>query len=62
VNEASSSNKEYCYSSEVCFNDRCWKEYFSNPSLWWNNRNNKKNPKALDFKHKISKEALWIDG
>lgn len=38
-----------------------WKSYFANPSEWWDNRDAKKNPKAPDFKHKISGAALWID-
>ncbi|KAG0592855.1 hypothetical protein KC19_1G285400 [Ceratodon purpureus] len=39
-----------------------WEEYFSGPSQWWDNRNRKGNPRAPDFKHKVTGEALWIDG
>lgn len=35
-----------------------WKNYFSQPDMWWNNCSTKMNPKAVDFKHKVSKKAL----
>jgi hypothetical protein len=34
--------------------DDYWHLYFSDPSLWWDNRLTKKNPKAPDFKRKSS--------
>ncbi|KAJ7565312.1 hypothetical protein O6H91_02G056300 [Diphasiastrum complanatum] len=37
-----------------------WEEFFSDPSQWWDTRNDKRNPRFPDFKHKISKKALWI--
>ncbi|KAJ3687408.1 hypothetical protein LUZ61_016572 [Rhynchospora tenuis] len=37
-----------------------WQAFFANPLDWWDNRNNKKNPNAPDFKHKDTGEALWI--
>ncbi|KAL3033415.1 hypothetical protein AAZX31_02G136400 [Glycine max] len=39
-----------------------WNAFFANPGEWWDNRNNKRNPKAPDFKHKDTGEALWIEG
>jgi hypothetical protein len=42
--------------------DEAWKDYFANPIQWWDNRGSKCNPKAPDFKHRISKSTLWIDG
>eukprot|EP00250_Pteridium_aquilinum_P019059 c24275_g2_i1 orf=1-543(-) len=41
---------------------RLWKAYFADPSQWWDCREFKRNPKAPDFQHKISKEKLWLDG
>ncbi|KAJ4760701.1 Single-stranded DNA-binding protein [Rhynchospora pubera] len=38
-----------------------WKAFFANPRAWWDNRNNKKNPNAPDFKHKDTGEALWLN-
>lgn len=38
-----------------------WAEFFAQPSLYWDNRTTKRNPRAPDFKHKDSGEALWID-
>ncbi|KAM7266321.1 hypothetical protein ACFE04_004218 [Oxalis oulophora] len=37
-----------------------WQIYFTNPYEWWDNRKSKKHPKQPDFKHKDTKEALWI--
>uniref|UniRef100_A0A2P2Q5U2 Protein OSB1 n=1 Tax=Rhizophora mucronata TaxID=61149 RepID=A0A2P2Q5U2_RHIMU len=37
-----------------------WQVFFSNPHEWWDNRNNKRNPRAPDFKHKDTGEALWL--
>ncbi|KAL9227553.1 hypothetical protein vseg_003230 [Gypsophila vaccaria] len=39
-----------------------WQAFFANPTEWWDNRNNKKNPKYPDFKHKDTGEALWVEG
>ncbi|KAJ6399373.1 hypothetical protein OIU77_020007 [Salix suchowensis] len=39
-----------------------WQAFFSNPSEWWDNRKDKRNPKYPDFKHKDTGEALWIEG
>ena len=48
--------------SEVDVDEQVWYEYFANPSQWWDNRLNKRNPKAPDFKHRVSGKALWVDG
>ena len=34
-----------------------WLDYFENPG----NRSSWQNPKASDFKHKRSRQAMWID-
>ena len=31
------------------------------PEEWWDNRATRKNPRAPDFKHKVTRQALWID-
>ena len=49
-------------SSEVEEDERLWREYFADPTLWWDNRLNKRNPRAPDFKHRVTRKALWIDG
>ncbi|TQD98442.1 hypothetical protein C1H46_016043 [Malus baccata] len=38
-----------------------WKNLVENPDKWWDNRLNKRNPKAPDFKHKETGEGLWLD-
>ncbi|KAJ7532424.1 hypothetical protein O6H91_13G002800 [Diphasiastrum complanatum] len=42
--------------------EQLWKEFFSDPSQWWDNRFIKKSPKYPDFKHKSTHEGLWIEG
>ncbi|XP_023638728.1 protein OSB3, chloroplastic/mitochondrial isoform X2 [Capsella rubella] len=37
-----------------------WKNLVEDPSKWWDNRVDKRNPKGPDFKHKETGEALWI--
>ncbi|KAL0889204.1 hypothetical protein Bca101_013187 [Brassica carinata] len=37
-----------------------WKDLAQNPDKWYDNRSNKTNVKAPDFKHKESGEALWM--
>ena len=37
-----------------------WTALFSNPRAFWDNREGKRNPRAPDFKHKETGEALWI--
>lgn len=38
-----------------------WDAFFNSPEVWWDNRESKKNPRAPDFKHKMTGEGLWID-
>jgi len=42
--------------------EKRWREFFTDPSQWWDNRMEKGNPGYPDFRHKKSKEPLWIDG
>ncbi|XP_059660414.1 protein OSB4, chloroplastic-like [Cornus florida] len=42
--------------------EELWQAFFANPLDWWDNRNTKRNPKYPDFKHKDTKEALWVEG
>ena len=37
-----------------------WAALFYNPADFWDNRQGKRSPKAPDFKHKETGEALWI--
>ncbi|GJV10985.1 OSB2, chloroplastic-like protein [Tanacetum coccineum] len=37
-----------------------WKHLVENPSSWWDNRVDKKNPNGPDFKHKDSRKGLWL--
>ncbi|KAG7532706.1 Primosome PriB/single-strand DNA-binding [Arabidopsis thaliana x Arabidopsis arenosa] len=41
--------------------EESWKNLVENPSKWWDNRLDKRNPKAPDFKHKETGEVLWIN-
>ncbi|KAJ7518207.1 hypothetical protein O6H91_21G059000 [Diphasiastrum complanatum] len=39
-----------------------WEEFFSDPSQWWDNRSDKKNPRFPDFKlRSTAGKALWVD-
>ena len=49
-------------SLEVDEDEQLWREYFADPILWWDNRLKKRNPRAPDFKHRVTRKALWIDG
>eukprot|EP00250_Pteridium_aquilinum_P007771 c17427_g3_i1 orf=66-536(+) len=42
--------------------DSLWKEYFMDPSQFWDSRNNKTGPRSPDFRHKQTWEPLWING
>lgn len=37
-----------------------WENLQANPGDWWDNRMDKRNPLAPDFKHKKSGEGLWL--
>lgn len=40
-----------------------WRQYFADPSKWWDNRKDKRKPTAPDFKLKSDGDvALWIVG
>lgn len=38
-----------------------WAALFCSPNDFWDNRATKRNPKAPDFKHKETGEALWVE-
>ncbi len=38
-----------------------WAALFCSPDDFWDNRATKRNPKAPDFKHKETGEALWVE-
>ncbi|XP_052183846.1 protein OSB2, chloroplastic-like isoform X2 [Diospyros lotus] len=40
--------------------DDFWKNLVDNPDRWWDNRMNKVNVKAPDFKHKDTGKGLWL--
>ncbi|WCJ32383.1 organellar single-stranded DNA binding protein 4 [Euphorbia peplus] len=40
--------------------EESWKQLVENPAKWWDNRENKRNVKAPDFKHKETGEGLWL--
>ncbi|KAL2653607.1 hypothetical protein R1flu_021735 [Riccia fluitans] len=48
------------YEEESLATEKRWQAFFADPSQWWDNRVNKKNPKAPDFKHKSTQEVLWL--
>lgn len=37
-----------------------WEELESNPTMWYDNREGKLNPKSPDFKRKVTGEGLWM--
>lgn len=41
--------------------EELWEDLFSNPSHWWDYRREKTNPKYPDFRHKSSKQVLWLN-
>ncbi|KAG6555831.1 hypothetical protein Mapa_002472 [Marchantia paleacea] len=49
------------FEDESLLTEKRWQAFFANPSQWWDNRLNKKNPKAPDFKHKSTQEVLWLN-
>lgn len=42
--------------------DESWKDLVQNPDNWWDNRLDKRNVRAPDFKHKETGEGLWLSG
>ncbi|KAJ7555628.1 hypothetical protein O6H91_05G047200 [Diphasiastrum complanatum] len=56
------SSAPLCSGGRAWRKNQLWKEFFSDPLQWWDNRSNKRNPRSPDFKHRTSAEkALWID-
>nr|KYP60349.1 hypothetical protein KK1_015804 [Cajanus cajan] len=41
--------------------DESWNDLVQNPSKWWDNRLDKRNEKAPDFKHKETGKVLWLN-
>ncbi|XP_065861675.1 protein OSB3, chloroplastic/mitochondrial-like [Euphorbia lathyris] len=41
--------------------EESWKQLVENPGKWWDNRENKRNVKGPDFKHKETGEGLWLN-
>ncbi|CAM6040640.1 unnamed protein product [Sphagnum compactum] len=41
--------------------EKLWQEFFSDPSQWWDHRLDKVNVNYPDFKHKTTRQALWLD-
>uniref|UniRef100_A0ACD5X528 Uncharacterized protein n=1 Tax=Avena sativa TaxID=4498 RepID=A0ACD5X528_AVESA len=39
---------------------RLWQVFFASPYEWWDNRQNKPDVKWPDFKHKDTREVLWL--
>ncbi|CAM6067263.1 unnamed protein product [Sphagnum tenellum] len=44
-----------------CQREKLWREFFLDPSQWWDHRSEKTNERYPDFKHKKTQEALWLD-
>ncbi|KAF9616283.1 hypothetical protein IFM89_029059 [Coptis chinensis] len=42
--------------------ENSWKDLVENPNKWWDNRFDKLNQRAPDFKHKETGEGLWLSG
>jgi hypothetical protein len=40
--------------------EKLWREFFSDPSQWWDCRPEKVNVRYPDFKHKKAQGALWL--
>nr|PNR35807.1 hypothetical protein PHYPA_021657 [Physcomitrium patens] len=54
-------SKDSIHSKDIKYNkDKKYKDYFVDPSKWWDNKFRKVSPRAPDFKHKITKKGLWI--
>ncbi|KAF8673916.1 hypothetical protein HU200_048364 [Digitaria exilis] len=39
---------------------RLWQVFFANPYEWWDNRQSKPSARYPDFKHKDTREAIWL--
>ncbi|KAH9540911.1 hypothetical protein CY35_14G031200 [Sphagnum magellanicum] len=41
--------------------EKLWRKFFLDPSQWWDHRSEKTNERYPDFKHKKTREALWLE-
>ncbi|KAK9097411.1 hypothetical protein Sjap_022908 [Stephania japonica] len=41
--------------------EQSWNDLLDNPNKWWDNRSDKRNARAPDFKHKETGKGLWLD-
>jgi len=63
VVEQVGSSQELRFAKRHYSNKEDWKSYFSNPSMWSDNRESKKSAKSVDFKHKyIGRHFGLMDG
>ncbi|CAG7864172.1 unnamed protein product [Brassica rapa] len=49
------------YAKQAKAGDESWKDLVENMNKWWDNRLNKRNEKAPDFKHKDTGLGLWLN-
>ncbi|KAF8104157.1 hypothetical protein N665_0177s0014 [Sinapis alba] len=49
------------YAKQPKAGEESWKDLVENMNKWWDNRLNKRNEKAPDFKHKETGLALWLN-
>ncbi|XP_026431195.1 protein OSB2, chloroplastic-like [Papaver somniferum] len=40
--------------------EESWKNLIDDPTNWWDNRAKKLNPKAPDFRNKVTREGIWL--
>lgn len=40
--------------------EKLWRDFFTNPHNWFDNRLKRRAPKYADYKNKLTKEGLWI--
>ncbi|CAM6110065.1 unnamed protein product [Calypogeia fissa] len=41
--------------------EKLWRDFFSDPSQWWDHRAEKECPRYPDFRHKESSAGLWLN-
>ncbi|GBG75049.1 hypothetical protein CBR_g19562 [Chara braunii] len=59
---SASSSSTSTWSAMASAQEQQWKTFFADPDSWWDNRIGKRNPRAPDFKHKETKQSLWLGG
>ncbi|CAM6118815.1 unnamed protein product [Calypogeia fissa] len=42
--------------------EKLWREFFADPSKWWDNRPEKVDGKYPDFTHRETQRGLWLNG